>query len=172
MKISAIVATAHNNIIGDGNKMPWYLPADLKFFKLKTMGHHLIMGRNTFESIGKALPGRTTIVLSRDKSYFISSCIMAHSIEEALTIAHKNGDDEAMIVGGGSVYRQALSYCDTVYRTEIDAEVNGSTTFPQLDMERWKEVHREPHKADEKNSYDYAFVKYVRKKADKPEHYP
>lgn len=163
MKVSAIVATARNNVIGDGNKMPWHLPADLKFFKNKTMGHHIIMGRKTFESIGKALPGRTSVVLTRNKEYVISSCLMAHSIEEALTIAYENGDDEAMIVGGGSIYKQALPYCDIIYLTRVETSAEGKTVFPTLDDKNWQKVSHESHLADDKNPYDYSFVKYVRK---------
>lgn len=162
MKISAVVAVSEHNIIGDGEKMPWHLPADLKFFKKTTMGHHIIMGRKTFDSIGIALPGRTSVILTRNENYFQSRCEIAHSIEEALTIAYNNGDEEAMFIGGGSIYQQALPYCDTVYCTEIEIKAGGKVKFPPLDGKIWKEVSREAHAADEKNPYDYAFVKYER----------
>lgn len=162
MKVSAVVAMAHDNVIGKKNELPWYLSADLKMFKKRTMGHHIIMGRKTYESIGKPLPGRVSIIVSRDKTYFQQGCKVVHSLEEALTIAHENKDDEAMIIGGGMIYELALPYCDKIYLTEVDAKIDGDTFFPILDRNQWKEINRESFKADEKNEFDYAFVEYER----------
>lgn len=162
MKISALVAMAHNNVIGNKNDMPWHLSADLKMFKKRTMGHHIIMGRKTFESIGRPLPGRVSIIITRDRNYYQSGCLIAHSIEEALRIAHDNDEDEAMVIGGGTIYKQALDYCDTLYVTEIDLKVDGDTYFPEIDKTEWVETSRDTFSADEKNPHDYAFIEYER----------
>ncbi len=164
MKISAVVAMAHNNVIGRENGLPWHLSADLKMFKKRTMGHHIIMGRKTYESIGKPLPGRTSVIITRDKSYFQPGCKIAYSIEEALKIAHENGDDEAMIIGGGTIYKDSLAYCDKIYLTEIETEISdGDTFFPEINPAEWVEVKRENFSADDKNPYNYSFVEYERR---------
>jgi dihydrofolate reductase len=163
MTISAIAATARNNVIGKDNQIPWYLPEDLKFFKRTTIGHHIIMGRKNFLSIGRPLPKRTNVVITRDPFFTATGCIMAHSLDEALEIAKRNGEDEAFIIGGGEIYRQSLPYWDKLYLTEVDLEVEGDVFFPEIDESEWEEISSEPHKADEKNPCDFTFRVFERK---------
>lgn len=164
MIISAIVATAKNNIIGKDNGIPWYLPADLKYFKKTTLHHHIIMGRNSFESIGRPLPKRTNIIVTRNQFYMASNCIIVHSIQEGLEVAQQNGETEAFIIGGAQIYKQSLDLIDRLYLTEVDLDVEGDTAFPEIDETEWIEISREAHKADEKNEHDYVFRILERKK--------
>lgn len=157
MIVSAIVATADNNVIGKDNDIPWYLPSDLKYFKKTTLNRHIIMGRKSFESIGRPLPKRTNIVISRNPYFTASNCIKATSVEEALTIAHDNGEEEAFIIGGGQIYELSKAYWDRVYLTTVHAKVEGDIYFPQLVEENWRLVSEETHQADEKNEYDFTF---------------
>ena len=162
MKISCIVAAAKNNVIGHNNDIPWHLPADLKYFKKITLGHHIIMGKNCFLSIGRPLPKRTNIVLTRDPFFIASNCIVVHSINEALEVAHDNGEEEAFIIGGGTIYAQTIDLWDKLYFTDVDLKVKGDVFFPELDMNEWKLISEEPHKKDEKNKYDYNFKTFER----------
>ncbi|MCI5081926.1 MAG: dihydrofolate reductase [Saprospiraceae bacterium] len=165
MLVSAIVATAHNNVIGKDNDIPWYLPADLKYFKKKTLHHHIIMGRKTYQSIGRPLPKRTNVIITRDPFFIASNCIVKSSLEEALEAAHDNGEEEAFIIGGGMIYELSQSYWDRVYLTEVDLKVEGDIYFPKLDLEKWKLVSSEAHEADEKNEFNYTFKLFERKPA-------
>jgi dihydrofolate reductase len=159
---SMIVAVSENNVIGKDNKLIWHLPADLKFFKSLTMGHSIIMGRKTFESIGKPLPGRTSIIITRNKGYEApEGCLVCYSLSEALKTAETNKDTEAFVIGGAEIFKQAEAECDKIYYTEIKASFEGDTFF-HIDKSSWKEVKREDHLRDEKNVYDYSFVEYVR----------
>jgi len=162
MKVSAIVATSKNRVIGHDNNIPWYLPADLKYFKRTTLNHHIIMGRNTFLSIGRPLPKRTNIVMTRNPFYIATGCLMAHSLEQALELAFDNEEKEVFIIGGGQIYELALPYLDKVYLTEVDLEVPGDILFPELPDLDWKETHAEAHQGDEKNEYAYTFKIYER----------
>lgn len=163
MLISLIAAVAKNRVIGNKNKLPWHLPADFAHFKKLTIGHPVIMGKNTFLSIGKPLPDRTNIILA-EKGYEANGCIVAHSIEDAVAAAAQMpGSDEIFFIGGASVYAQALSHADRLYLTLIDAEFEGDAYFSKWDKDAWKEVSREPHAANEKNPYAYAFVTFERK---------
>ena len=163
MKISCIVATAKNNVIGKDNEIPWHLPADLKYFKKVTTGHHIIMGRNCFESIGRALPKRTNVIITRDMFYTVSNCLIAHSIGEALSIAEANGEEEAFIIGGGQIYEQTIDIWDKLYLTEVDLDVEGDVFFPQIDMSEWKLSKKQDCTKDEKNLHNYSFRQYERK---------
>lgn len=163
MKISAIVAISKNRVIGNENDIPWYLPADLKYFKKTTLNHHIIMGRNTFQSIGKPLPKRTNIVLTRNAYFLASGCLVAHSLKQALELAFDNEEKEVFIIGGGQIYELALPYVDKVYLTEVDVEVAGDVLFPFLPDSIWKETSSEAHQPDEKNEYAYTFKVYERK---------
>lgn len=162
MTVSAIVAVAKNNVIGKENDIPWRLSSDLKYFKRTTINHHIISGRNNFLSIGRPLPKRTNIIITRDPYYIVTDCLVAHSVEEALRIAYQNGEEEAFIIGGGQIYGLSQSYWDKLYLTEVDAEVEGDTYFPSLDMDNWELISEEAHKADEKNEFDYTFKVYQR----------
>ncbi|MBD0788614.1 type 3 dihydrofolate reductase [Vibrio sp. Y2-5] len=155
MIISMIAAMANDRIIGKDNQMPWHLPADFAWFKRCTLGKPVVMGRKTYESIGRPLPGRLNIVISRDPNLNIEGVKVSTSIEEAIKIA---GDvEEVMIIGGGSVYAECLPKAERLYITYIDADVEGDTQFPDWG-DGWQENHSETYSADEKNAYDMKFV--------------
>jgi len=157
MTISCIVATAHNRVIGKDNDIPWYLPADLQYFKKTTIDHHIIMGRNCYASIGKPLPKRTNVIVTRDPYFMSSNCLVARSIPEAIHLAHQNGETEAFIIGGGQIYNQSIDLWDKLYLTEVDIEVEGDIYFPEIDMTQWELVSEERHTKDDKNDFDYNF---------------
>lgn len=162
--LAIIVAMAKNRTIGINNTLPWRIPADLQHFKKLTMGHHLIMGRKTFESIGKPLPGRTTVVVTRDRSLKIDGCITAHSLPEAIaSCAH---DPQAFIVGGADIYAQAMDLVNTLYITEIQQDVIGDAAFPEFDKMEWLEVSRETHHQETPKPLEYHFVEYRRVKIE------
>lgn len=156
---SIIVAQSQNRVIGINNTLPWYLPADLKRFKAITMGHHMIMGRKTYESIGKPLPGRTSIVITRNQDLEFQGCVMAHSLKEAFEIAQKNNDEEAFVIGGADLIKQAIDICDKLYLTNIHYDFKGDTFLEPLSS-TWKEVEQMVYAPDEKNVYTYSFVTY------------
>ena len=161
MRISLIVALDRNRVIGSDNQLPWRLSADLQHFKGLTMGKPIVMGRKTYESIGRPLPGRTNIVVTRDSSFSAAGCRVVHSIDEALVAA---GDvDEVMIMGGENLYSQLLPRADRLYLTEVQAEVSGDAWFPEFDETQWQELERESHRADENNEFDYDFVVLARR---------
>lgn len=162
MIVSAIVAAAKNRVIGFQNEIPWYLPADFRYFKKTTMGHHIIMGRKCFESIGRPLPKRTNIIITRDPFYLAYDCLIVHSIQEALQLAEDNHETEAFIIGGGEIYAQSMDLLDRIYYTEVDIEPEGDVFFPELDPNIWREVSREFHEKDDKNEVDYSFVVHER----------
>ncbi|MCO4794687.1 MAG: dihydrofolate reductase [Bacteriovoracaceae bacterium] len=137
MIISIIVAIGKNGEIGNKGNLLWHLPADLKKFKETTMGHHMIMGRKTFESIGKALPGRTTVIVTRNNDYKKESCLIASSLEEAISIAKEAGEQEVMIIGGGEIYKQSLPLAQKIYLTEVEYVGEADTFFPTLDNQNW-----------------------------------
>lgn len=153
--ISIIVAADENNVIGKNNGLIWHLPDDLKFFKEMTSGHAIIMGRKTFESVGKPLPNRTNIIITRDASFNPEGCIVVHSIEEALTEAAKT-DETPFIVGGEQIYRLALPITDVVYLTRIHHKFEGDRRFPELSDE-WQIVESVPHSIDEEHAYSFTF---------------
>lgn len=155
MRISLIVAVSENGVIGRGGGLPWRLSADLRRFKKLTMGHHIVMGRRTFESIGRLLPGRTTVVLSRRTDYFSEGVLVAADLDRALQLAA--GDDEVFIVGGGDIYQLALPRADRVYLTRVLAQVAGDTHFPPLPSGEWQLTADEPHPADENNDFPFHF---------------
>lgn len=160
MIISQIVAVAENKVIGKDNDLIWRLPADLRYFKETTSGHHILMGRKNYESIGRPLPNRTSVIITRNKDYQAEGCIVVNSIEEALKVAKANGETEAFIIGGGEIYKSSLQQTDKIYYTEIHETFDGDTFYPELDKTTWKETAREKHLKDEKNPYDYSFVVY------------
>ncbi len=156
--ISMISALAKNRTIGKKNALPWHLPADLKHFKEKTTGKTIVMGLNTFKSVGeRPLPNRKNVVLTDDKNYQApTGVVLAHSIDEVLEMTKNDG--EIMISGGAMVYKQFLPMADRLYLTYIDHDFDGDIFFPEFDMNEWKEVSRENHEPDEKNKYKYSFV--------------
>jgi dihydrofolate reductase len=161
-----IVAMADNNVIGKNNDMPWHLPADLAYFKKITLGKPLIMGRKTFESIGRPLPGRRNIVISRDKSYQAMGIDVVNSVEQALALVNgsdeNNAVDEIMVIGGGAIYRHCLAQADRLYVTHIKANIEGDTQFPDYDDGTWLKVNSEVRLSDDKNLYPLDFCIYER----------
>ncbi len=156
MKISIIAALGKNNVIGVDNGLPWDLPADMNHFRKMTLNKPVIMGQKTFESIGKPLPDRKNIILTLDKDFRSEGCLLAYSIEEALSLVENV--DEVMIIGGASIYKQFLSLADRMYLTFIDGDFEGKVFFPEFDMNEWEEVSREDHETDEINHYKYSFI--------------
>jgi dihydrofolate reductase len=164
MKLSAIVATDRKGTIGKDGDIPWYLPADLKFFKRTTLGHPVIMGRKTFASIGRPLPKRTNIVLTRDAFYTATGIVITHSLEEALAHSSVTEAETAFIIGGGELYKQSLDQVSTVYLTIVDAEIeDGDAFFPKLDPAEWQEVWSEGHRPEGNNELAYRFSRWERR---------
>jgi dihydrofolate reductase len=164
MKISLIVAIAENRVIGKDNNLIWHLPKDLNFFKRTTVGHHVIMGRKNFESIPhkyRPLPNRTNVIITRQVDYIAENCVIVNSLEAALKIAKRNGDEEPFIIGGGQIYKLALeaNLVDKIYLTKIYHSFDGDTFFPELDKS-WKQVSREMNQADEEHDYAYSFLTF------------
>ncbi|MGF7040543.1 dihydrofolate reductase [Mucilaginibacter lappiensis] len=155
MTVSIIVAIAKNNAIGKDNKLLWYLPNDLKHFKDVTTGHTVIMGRKTYDSVGKPLPKRRNIIITR-QAISIEGCEVVNSLEAALALC--KDEDEVFIVGGAEIYRQAIPLTDRIYLTVIDQEFDGDSFFPELDPTEWKEKERENFEPDEKNKLRYSFI--------------
>ncbi|HEY8158115.1 MAG TPA: dihydrofolate reductase [Methylobacter sp.] len=162
MKISFVVAMASNRAIGLNNQMPWHLSADLKKFKKITMGAPILMGRKTYESIGRPLPGRTNIIISRNPSYSQPGCLVFNDIEEALDSCRDS--DEVFVIGGSHLYKSMLPIADTLYLTQIHKEFPGDTFFPELDAEQWIEVQREDIQDDHDVDFSYSFLKLERRK--------
>jgi dihydrofolate reductase len=161
MKLSLIVAMDQKGVIGINNALPWRLSADLKYFKSVTMGKPIIMGRKTHESIGKPLPGRRNIIISRNQDYSAAGCEVCHSLAEALT--HCAGEPEVVVIGGRDIFIAAIDRADRIYLTEVHADVLGDTFFPVFDRLQWHEVERQKFPADEKNEYPHSFVVLDRK---------
>ena len=159
--ISFIVAMDKNNVIGKDNQLPWHLPQDLRFFKKVTMGHPIVMGRKTHESIGRALPGRENIILTRDQHYIAEGCTVIHSIEELERIAEQK-NDELFVIGGAEIFKELMSKVKKLYITYIDEEFEGDTFFPEINENEWKLIEKEKGPKDDKNIYDYYFMIYER----------
>lgn len=161
MRRALVVAMSRNGVIGRDNRLPWRLPADLAFFKRVTMGHPVIMGRKTYESIGKPLPGRLNIVVTTNPDYQAPGCSVAHSMQEAYSQA---GDAaEVAIIGGSAIFAEALPAADVIYLTEVDAEVEGDVFFPPFDRSQWREVELERHARDERHAYPFRILRLERK---------
>lgn len=160
MALSIIVAISQNGIIGREMDLPWHISADLKRFKALTMGHHIVMGRKTYESIGRLLPGRTTVIITRQSDYHIPGAIVVNSIDEAMAVAVD--DLETFIVGGSQIYNLALPLVDTLYITRVHADVEGDTRLDAVDWSAWECESSERHSAGEKNDHEYSFEIYRR----------
>jgi dihydrofolate reductase len=157
-EITLVVAVADNGVIGAEGGMPWHLPADLKHFKQLTLGKPVLMGRLTWEAIGKPLPGRLNLVLTRDTSWAAEGAVRVRSLDEALKLSHEAGATELMVIGGAVVYREALPLATRIHLTRIHAEPWGDTLFPDLEPGDWREVARSERLADERNSSDLTFI--------------
>jgi dihydrofolate reductase len=155
--ISLIVAMDEGRGIGIDGHLAWHLSADLKRFKSITMGHHLIMGRKTYDSIGRPLPGRTMIVVSRNPEFQAEGCLMAHSLEEALDLARQGGESEVFIIGGGEIFAQALGLAERMYLTQVHATTEADVFFPEFDGDDWIEIKSEEHEADARNDHPTTF---------------
>lgn len=164
-RYSIIVAMTPAGVIGRDGQLPWRLSADLRRFKKLTMGHHIIMGRKTYDSIGRLLPGRHTVVVSRQKDLSIPGAQVAASLPEAMQCARD--DTEVFFVGGQQIYREALGVADRIYLTLVNAQVSGDAYFPELPVHQWQLVEEEPHQADEKNEHQYAFQLWERQEMKK-----
>lgn len=160
MKLSLICAMANNGTIGRNNALPWHLPGDLQYFKRATMGHSIIMGRKTWESIGRPLPGRTSIVITSKPDYEAEGAKVVNSLPAAIDLAEKialiDGSEEAFVIGGAEIYRQALSVADCFHLTRVHADVDGDTRLEGFDESQWQEVWREDFEHNETNPYDYS----------------
>jgi dihydrofolate reductase len=155
--ISLIVAMDEQRGIGKAGKLPWRLSSDLKRFRELTMGHHLIVGRKTFESIGKPLEGRQMIVVTRDENFRPAGCIVSHSIEAAFAVARERRENEVFVIGGAEIYTQTLGFADRIYLTEVHAKVSADTFFPEFSKDSWIEKQSIHQDADEKNQYEFTF---------------
>lgn len=164
MKLSIAVATSLNHAVGKNNQLLWHLPADLKFFKTTTMGCPVVMGRKTFQSIGRTLPGRKNVVITRDKNFNSDNqfdITVVSSLDEALVKLH--AENEVFIIGGGEIYKQSIDSVDTIYLTLVHTVIDGDVYFPEIDKSKFDLVWEEKHLADEKNKFDYTFQKYEKK---------
>lgn len=166
LRVAIMAARAANNVIGRDNKLPWYLPNDLKYFKRVTLGKPIIMGRNTWESLKRPLPGRTNIVITRQADYLAEGGKVVATLDEALSLAENvaliDGRDEVVVIGGAQIYQLALPRADRLYLTEVHAVVDGDTFFPELTAGQWREIARDDFRAEGPNPYDYSFVVYDR----------
>jgi dihydrofolate reductase len=158
--ITVIAAIATNNALGKDNDLIWHLPADLKRFKKVTTGHYILMGRNTYESIGKPLPNRTTIIITRNKNYFKEGCLIANSLEQAIEMSKEEAN--VFIIGGAQIYKETIAkdLAQQLDITMVHKDFEADVYFPEIDFKIWKEVARENFKADEKNKLDYSFISY------------
>ena len=159
--ITIIAAIAENNALGKNNQLIWHIPADLKRFKKVTSNHHIIMGRKTFESLGKPLPNRTNIIITRNSNYKAEGCVVVNSLNEAINAAKE--DKNPFILGGAEIYKQAIEIADKLDLTFVHHEFDADVFFPKIDTTIWKEISREYFKADDKNKFNYSFVSYLKK---------
>lgn len=159
LTISLIVAVAKKGVIGVNNTLPWHLPEDLKRFRALTTGHHIIMGRKTYESLGRLLPDRTTVIVTRNKNYMVEGALIAHSMQDAIKLS-KN-DAEVFIIGGAELYKEGLKLAQQLYITEVDLDVPGDAFFPDLDFSEWQEMAREVHMSEK--GLSFAYVTYQRR---------
>jgi len=159
--VTIMAAIAANNALGKDNQLIWHLPADLKRFKKTTLNHAVIMGRKTYESLGKPLSNRTNIIITRDKNYKAEGCVVVNSLKKALKIAAEV-DENPFILGGAEIYKQAMPFTDKLDITFVHHQFDADVFFPEIDKTIWKETSRENFKADENNKYDYSFVTFER----------
>lgn len=158
MTVSIIVAMSENRVIGLNNRLLWHLPVDMKHFKETTYGHHVIMGRKTYESFNVPLKGRVNIVITRNRNYIQEGIVVVHSLDDALEFAKKAGEEEVFIIGGGEIYKLGLTATDRIYLTIVHAELQGDTRFPELNMSEWKEVSKREYPADERHAHSFSII--------------
>ncbi|RRB00036.1 dihydrofolate reductase [Larkinella rosea] len=163
MLISLIAAVAENGVIGQDNDLVWHLPDDFKYFKQTTSAHPILMGRKTFESLGKPLPNRLNVVITRNPAFQPEGAVVVDSLEKAIEEARKTGIAEAFVIGGAEIYRQAIGSADRLYLTEVKASYEGDARFPDFDKTGWREISRRPHPADDRHAVAFDFVVWERK---------
>ncbi len=163
MIISHLVAASENNVIGKGNEIPWHLPNDLKFFKNKSWAMPVIMGRNTYESLEKPLPGRINVVITKKEDWQRNDVTVAHSIDEAIKKACESDCNELFIIGGGEIFKQSLDIVNRIYLTRVHTTIDGDVFYPLLDETKWKLISEDPYPADEKHQFAYTFQLWERK---------
>jgi dihydrofolate reductase len=163
MIISIIVAATQNLVIGHDNKLIWSLPLDMKHFKNTTMGHHIIMGRKTYESMGRPLPGRTNVIITHNKDYKAEGCVVVYSIEEAISFAQKNGETEACIIGGAEIFNKTVKLVDKIYYTEVKTDLEGNIKLKPIDFTGYELIKEELFPNDDKHLYPFVIKEYVRK---------
>ena len=151
--LSIIVAVARNRVIGANNTLPWHLPEDLKRFRALTTGHHIIMGRKTYESLNRLLPGRTTVIVTRNSNYHVTGALIANSLQQAIKLC--GNDEEVFLIGGAELYRDGLKLANKLYMTEIDATFEGDAFFPEFDKTKWQEISRERHTSAQGQNFSY-----------------
>ncbi len=159
-RLSIVAAMSKNRVIGANNAIPWHLPGELRMFKAITLGHHIIMGRNTWESIGRLLPGRTTVIVTRQRDFCVPGAIVADSLDKA--IAACRNDDEIFVIGGAQIFAAALPHADRIYLPRVDAAIEGDTLMPQFDLAQWRERSSQAFSADGKNPYNFNLTIYDR----------
>jgi len=163
MIISAILAVSNNGVIGIDNQLPWKLSDDLKFFKKTTLNSYIIMGRKSYESIGRPLPNRTNVIISRNLEYKTEGCIIVHSIQEAINLAQRNNQKEIFIIGGATIYEQSINWIDRFYISRVDCEIKNGTAFFSMDLlNTWKKISSEKYLKNEKNEFDFEVNIYER----------
>lgn len=160
MRVSLVAAAGLDDGIGRGGRMPWHLPADLRHFKQLTLGRPVIMGRKTLQSIGRPLPGRRNLVVTRDTTFSVMGFEICHSLDEALELTSEVA--ETMVIGGGEIYRAAWNWASRIYLTRVHMQTRADTFFPTVDLAEWRETAREDHRADPDNPHDYSFIVYER----------
>ncbi len=163
MIISLIVAASENNVIGRDGGIPWHLSDDFKFFREKTKGHPIIMGRKNYESIGRVLPDRRNIIISRQTDFQVEGCETVSSLDEAINLASKDEKEEIFVIGGGQIYEMAMSLADRIYLTRVHTELEGDVFFPEVSKDEWEEVSCEEHSADEKHNHSFTIYVYERR---------
>ena len=159
--MSLIVAMSRNRVIGANNRIPWRLPDEQQLFKKLTMGHHIVMGRKTYESIGRLLPGRTTVIVSRQRGYAVPGAIVAHSLKDAMNAAAR--DEELFVIGGAELFREALPIADRLHLTIVDAEPSGDTFMPEIDLSVWQLISTAQHPADDRHVHGYSYALYEKR---------
>jgi len=164
MIVTAIAAVSRNGVIGKDNDLPWRLPRDMQYFKRTTLGHHVIMGRKNFLAMGRPLPKRTNVVITRNPHFEAPGCQVVHSVADALDLASRRGEEEAFIIGGGEIYAVSMPYWDRLYLTRVEAEVEGDVFFPEWDPAGWTKTYEEAFPADARNEHPFTILRYERVK--------
>jgi dihydrofolate reductase len=163
MIITLVVAASENNVIGRDGGLPWDLPNDMRHFKEITIGHTVVMGRKTYSSIGRPLPDRRNIIVTRQDDFRVEGCEIVHSLEEAFALSEEAASEEVCVIGGGEIYAQALPFASRIELTRVHITIDGDTFFPKFSEDSWEEINREEHEEDDDHIYPYTFLTYERR---------